>query len=630
MWTKTPHKKCEEIKMRVLEVIGFTAAVLVGSCHAGGVRTTTTTTRSNRIERRQTASTTSRTSTTATATTSRRRVKTADQNNDNKDDNDEKRALQSRCLDRWLLTTLQDEGCSYDALVQELDQLLLQNNCNHGAREELRMALGAGTDQQAQDEVWWACRQAYADAENDDFVSISLLTDGTPHNQAWHKDYFDGHTVWNELPLEPLDIYGNERNDTVELPLQQAVPEGIVMPAIENFDECALRAVNCCWIQDRQANDNNGDCTNDWCEDANPMDNTDVCYTDLSRSSSSNHVQNGFVLYEGEAEDDTHCHGFAWSDDFNDPSYVFRGSTLYYVSLLDHWQTRGYIKNLPGAPLCGCLEQMPTMTRTDCTDVTVKAMTVQYDFDVSAEPLLEVWIDGTNVELEHTDCVGMEDGITNDLDSFYQTLVRDGHATPDEYAILKDQYLVDDCVVATERFLERQWLRPRQPVTLPNDASGRLIYALEGQHYTSGVGAATTAVGYDTEWGFKSVSCPVDNKNNKGNRCYLVVNYASGRRLFAEKGKTDTDGVGATSGGIRNDQKWTLTKTKCPSDNSPACYNLVNAFSDRTLYADIGMEGPNGFGAAFGDDTVVQRRESTAWRIENIDVLHYKDKTQQQ
>jgi hypothetical protein len=30
---------------------------------------------------------------------------------------------------------------------------------------------------------------------------------------------------------------------------------------------------------------------------------------------------------------------------------------------------RGYVKNIPGAPMCACAEQMPTVSRADCTQI---------------------------------------------------------------------------------------------------------------------------------------------------------------------------------------------------------------------------------------------------------------------
>ena len=53
---------------------------------------------------------------------------------------------------------------------------------------------------------------------------------------------------------------------------------------LSNFDPstCELKSAMCCWPQDRQANDNNGNCDDPYdteCVDKDPADNTDVSMT---------------------------------------------------------------------------------------------------------------------------------------------------------------------------------------------------------------------------------------------------------------------------------------------------------------------------------------------------------------
>ena len=138
-------------------------------------------------------------------------------------------------------------------------------------------------------------------------------------------------------------------------------PEAETAESMTNFDNCETRAAMCCWTQDRQANDDNGNCAEPYdedCVDADPADNTDVCYVDLERSPQSNRVENGLTVFDGEQEGDVHCHGFAWSNNANEPSALFKGANLFYVSMYDHLGQRGYVRNVPGAPMCGCVEQV--------------------------------------------------------------------------------------------------------------------------------------------------------------------------------------------------------------------------------------------------------------------------------
>jgi hypothetical protein len=50
-----------------------------------------------------------------------------------------------------------------------------------------------------------------------------------------------------------------------------------------------------------------------------------------------------------------------------DASATFEGSNLFHISLFDHLYKRGYVMNVPGALMCGCVEQMPIASRADST-----------------------------------------------------------------------------------------------------------------------------------------------------------------------------------------------------------------------------------------------------------------------
>jgi hypothetical protein len=74
----------------------------------------------------------------------------------------------------------------------------------------------------------------------------------------------------------------------------------------------------------------------------------------------------GRCMHEEESEGDIHCHGFAWSNDPNEASSIFKFNTFFYVSFYDHLYKRGYVENSLGGthsstgfPMCGCIEEMP-------------------------------------------------------------------------------------------------------------------------------------------------------------------------------------------------------------------------------------------------------------------------------
>mmetsp|Transcript_37034 Transcript_37034/g.54396 ORF Transcript_37034/g.54396 Transcript_37034/m.54396 type:complete len:223 (-) Transcript_37034:663-1331(-) len=134
---------------------------------------------------------------------------------------------------------------------------------------------------------------------------------------------------------------------------------------------CDLNAAFCCWVQDRQASDNNGNCKTPYkseCIDKDPSDNANVCYVDHKKSSLSNHVAGGVSIFgdptisskrRGEAiKGPIHCHGFGWAEDEIDANSVYKGNNLFFISMYDHMHQRGYVRNIPGSPMCACAENI--------------------------------------------------------------------------------------------------------------------------------------------------------------------------------------------------------------------------------------------------------------------------------
>lgn len=195
-------------------------------------------------------------------------------------------------------------------------------------------------------------------------------------------------------------------------------PDDSNRPDFDNLDSCQNNAAFCCFAQDRQAGDNNGNCNTPYennCIDKNPADNSNICYIDHARSSDANHVHDGFTIYGdlksgNEAiEGSIHCHGWTWGEDPLHPDNIYKGNLKYFVSMYDHLTQRGYARNIPGSPMCDCAEnvsecfcvllpymlidigisdhtsccifinyflQMAVVTRADCTQIDAKEDTL--------------------------------------------------------------------------------------------------------------------------------------------------------------------------------------------------------------------------------------------------------------
>merc|ERR1711983_755757 len=61
--------------------------------------------------------------------------------------------------------------------------------------------------------------------------------------------------------------------------------------------------------------------------------------------------------------------GFTWTKEGNDPSNKYKGNLLFEVAMRYGVKENGYTRNVPHAPMCGCVEQMPVVSNADCRDI---------------------------------------------------------------------------------------------------------------------------------------------------------------------------------------------------------------------------------------------------------------------
>lgn len=262
------------------------------------------------------------------------------------------------------------------------------------------------------------------------------------NHYQYDKEFMDGGTVLNdiqasELPVDVGRIAAAVQNvasdNVIAWPEYEArafyeetnlggVQGGAYMTNFDLDGSCDLRTVVCCYV-----------------DNANGVfdDNTDVCYQDLHQARRSNRVSNGYSTFS--AGDPTHCIGFTWEE--GEESDALKGNALFHISYKYRMES-GYAKNVPGAPMCACIEQMPTIEKAACADVSgTSTFTFTYNSANS--------ITGTNTaSVTYGDCDG------DDLKSYYA-------GTGAEKAEL-DKYLVGDggCTEATTNFLNDMFLVP--------------------------------------------------------------------------------------------------------------------------------------------------------------------------
>jgi len=289
-------------------------------------------------------------------------------------------------------------------------------------------------------------------------VSFDRVTD---HGNQFDVEYFDGGTTWNyERELDDADgtttegVLKQDANRVGTVYDIYAEQTQITWPDYRQFKDCKLRTAMCCFVADRQFDDGNGNCAENDCDDADPNDNSDLCYTDFTRSKGSAHVKDGYSIYGDASEGDFHCHGFAWGNNHGSDD-VMKGNNLFFVSMYDHMYTRGYTEQVPGAPMCGCVENMPSVTRADCTQTEIIGLSVTINYVEATKRLSS---EATFEDIEFNECEGLND-TNNDLSARFAKLVDDNIATEKEQREL-EKYLVGEgnCDTAIESFLNTKGL----------------------------------------------------------------------------------------------------------------------------------------------------------------------------
>ncbi len=181
------------------------------------------------------------------------------------------------------------------------------------------------------------------------------------------KNFLDGGTSWNDnyetddggYSLHDdtaiiRDVYRDSAHDVVF-----ATPDGGTSAHypqyFSNFfrgdQECPLGVIECCYTASRGAT---------------PLaKNSEMCALDMTPAAKSNHIKmKSYTFFETQPSNEMYCEGFAYEKDtFGD---AVKYNTLFHMAMKQNLHDKGLVKNIPGAPLCGCVEQMPIVDNTDC------------------------------------------------------------------------------------------------------------------------------------------------------------------------------------------------------------------------------------------------------------------------
>jgi len=357
--------------------------------------------------------------------------------------------------------------CDYATILAAYEQQVFHatgaTSCAEGtvtAEQELNSLLT-----NLNQDVATICKNLYDNMDTTEFYEGA----GKGTDYEFEKAFYNGHSKWVEeveTTYESADGSATSRlrEDAASV---NAFYQGdgsysqVNMPPLENFEQCDANAVMCCWPKDRQAADNNGNCNRNTysenCVDKDPADNTNLCFVDMEKGSfASGFESDGLVEFPGDGDDGEgaiHCHGYAWANDEYDPITRYRANNLFYVSMYDHMHQRGYVENIPGAPMCGCVEKMPMATRSDCTQVDLtEDFTVVFDGSTIEAKM-------TKVEVDFNACQG-KNGRNNDLYAYHWRLYEEGKVDRFQFGTV-GRTLTDDhrCEYAREAELAKKGLQ---------------------------------------------------------------------------------------------------------------------------------------------------------------------------
>ncbi|GFH50285.1 hypothetical protein CTEN210_06761 [Chaetoceros tenuissimus] len=230
----------------------------------------------------------------------------------------------------------------------------------------------------------------------------------TVRGRQFDDTFFDGGSIFNTGPM----ISGTTMDTDPELARIKDIKEfvnpngGIAWPDSyhRNFDleTCDAEAVMCCWKATRLGTSPNAPQIS--------SGNANICHHDIADSPKSARVAGGQTLFLEDSEGTSVCHGFFWDGDSKASDY--KGNLLFHVAMEHGLLNNGFVRNVPSAPMCACIEQMPTVSKAGCSDVSV----------VETYKVVDDPVKGHYIELAKDPVVTFDNCRSQDLKTAYEAV----------------------------------------------------------------------------------------------------------------------------------------------------------------------------------------------------------------
>jgi len=226
-----------------------------------------------------------------------------------------------------------------------------------------------------------AAMQSVLDTKCADALEPQIdLSDTLGKGPQFLKNFLDGGSTWNDnyeadgnyKLSEDAAVIGTVDSSSSVFATPDGGTSAHYPKYFSNFfhkggEECPLGAITCCYTSSREA--------------SKPfVANAEMCALDMTGARQSNHIHaRSMTLYDANSSDQAYCTGFAYEkDSFGD---AVKYNTLFHLAMETNLYEKALVKNIPGAPLCGCAEQMPIVDNADCVE-PVESYTIDTNGDV--------------------------------------------------------------------------------------------------------------------------------------------------------------------------------------------------------------------------------------------------------
>jgi len=146
--------------------------------------------------------------------------------------------------------------------------------------------------------------------------------------------------------------------------------------------------------------------------------------------------------------------------------------------MYDHMYQRGYVRNVPGAPMCGCVEKMPVVSRADCTEISaLEIWKFHWKADAGPNKEGELTASLDRAEIDFNACQAR--GGNNNLEAFYDRLYQEGRASLEDRQMLKRTLVGNDnCARGRDFMMETKGFEVFYPEITALDTTGMKGYTI--------------------------------------------------------------------------------------------------------------------------------------------------------